>query len=108
MTTLPTIDLRELSPGAHDRDAALERLRATVGGIGAFYLTGHGVDAEDADRILGLARRFFGVAPSRTPRDRNGRSPHFRGYTALGNEYTQGQPDWREEVEIRSRAAGAP
>ena len=29
-------------------------------------------------------------------------SPHFRGYTALGNEYTQGLPDWREEVDIGS------
>jgi isopenicillin N synthase-like dioxygenase len=27
-------------------------------------------------------------------------SPHFRGYTALGNELTQGRPDWREEVDI--------
>jgi isopenicillin N synthase-like dioxygenase len=29
-----------------------------------------------------------------------GNSPHFRGYTALGNELTQGRPDWREEVDI--------
>jgi len=27
-------------------------------------------------------------------------SPHFRGYTALGNELTLGRPDWREEVDI--------
>ncbi len=100
MTTLPTIDLRELSPGAHDRDAALERLRATVGGIGAFYLTGHGVDAEDADRILGLARRFFALPQAERRAIEMVNSPHFRGYTALGNEYTQGQPDWREEVDI--------
>jgi hypothetical protein len=43
VTTLPTIDLRQLSPGAGSRDTALAELRATVASVGAFYLVGHEV-----------------------------------------------------------------
>lgn len=100
MTTIPTIDLRQLSPGAEGRAAALERLRRTVGGIGAFYLVGHGVVPETADRIFELTRRFFALPESERRAIEMVNSPHFRGYTALGNEITQGRPDWREEVDI--------
>jgi isopenicillin N synthase-like dioxygenase len=100
MTTLPTIDLGQLSPGAGGGDAALGELRRTVGGLGAFYLVGHGIAAEDADRILALTRRFFALPESERRSIAMVNSPHFRGYTALGNELTQGRPDWREEVDI--------
>jgi len=30
----------------------------------------------------------------------NSISPHWRGYISLGCENTQGQPDWREQVEF--------
>jgi isopenicillin N synthase-like dioxygenase len=100
VTTLPTIDLRQLSPGAGSRDAALAELRATVASVGAFYLVGHEVPIAEADEILHLTRRFFAL-PERERRSiEMVNSPHFRGYTALGNEYTQGQPDWRAEVDI--------
>lgn len=100
MTTLPSIDLRQLSPRADGRDAALAELRRVVGGFGAFYLVGHGIAPDDGDRMLELTRRFFDL-PERERRSiEMVNSPHFRGYTALGKELTQGRPDWREEVDI--------
>ncbi|SFO60656.1 non-haem dioxygenase, N-terminal [Geodermatophilus obscurus] len=33
------------------------------------------------------------------------RSPHFRGYTRAGGELTQGQADWREQIDIASERA---
>ena len=100
MTILPTIDLRRLAPGAADRLAALDELRRTVGTIGAFYLVGHGVPAEAGDRLFALSRRFFALPESERRSIGMANSPHFRGYTALGNELTQGRPDWREEIDF--------
>jgi isopenicillin N synthase-like dioxygenase len=100
MSTLPTIDLRGLSPAAAGRGAALEQLRRTLATIGAFYLAGHGVEPEAADRVFELCRRFFALPESERRAIEMVNSPHFRGYTALGRELTQGRPDWREEVDI--------
>ena len=33
------------------------------------------------------------------------RSPHFRGYTRTGGELTQGQVDWREQIDIGAERA---
>jgi isopenicillin N synthase-like dioxygenase len=100
MTTIPTIDLQTLSPGAEGRWDALDTLRRTVGTIGAFYLVGHGVSPETGDELFALSRRFFALPESERRSIEMANSPHFRGYTALGNELTQGRPDWREEVDI--------
>src|SRR5450755_2473572 len=80
MTTLPTIDLRGLSPAAAGRGAALEQLRRTVGTIGAFYLAGHGVEPEAADRVFELCRRSFALSESERRAIEMVNSPHFRGY----------------------------
>jgi isopenicillin N synthase-like dioxygenase len=100
MTKLPTIDLRQLRPESTNRSAALDSLRLTVGGIGAFYLIGHGVAPEEGDALFALCRRFFALPEAERRSIEMANSPHFRGYTALGNELTEGRPDWREEVDI--------
>ncbi len=108
MGRIPTIDLRQLAPGAAERDAALEQLRSTVATIGAFYLVGHGVEPEAADRVLSLSRQFFALPLAQRREIEMVNSPHFRGYTALGNELTQGRPDWREEVDIGAERPARP
>jgi isopenicillin N synthase-like dioxygenase len=100
MERIPTIDLRQLAPGVAEREAALEQLRSTVATIGAFYVIGHGVEPEAADRLFSLSRQFFALPFAQRREIEMVNSPHFRGYTALGNELTQGRPDWREELDI--------
>lgn len=100
MTTIPTLDLRKFSPGTQQRDERLEELRRTVGSIGAFYLVGHGIEPEAGDRLFEHSRRFFALPETERRAIEMANSPHFRGYTALGNELTLGRPDWREEVDI--------
>jgi isopenicillin N synthase-like dioxygenase len=108
MVRIPTIDLRQLAQGAAERNAALEQLRSTVATIGAFYLIGHGVEAETADRLFSLSRRFFALPLEQRREIEMVNSPHFRGYTAVGNELTQGRPDWREEVDIGAERPARP
>ena len=108
MVSIPTIDLRQLAPGGAERDAVLEHLRSTVATIGAFYLIGHGVEVEAADRLLSSSRQFFALPLEQRREIEMINSPHFRGYTAVGNELTQGRRDWREEVDIGSERPARP
>jgi isopenicillin N synthase-like dioxygenase len=100
MTTIPTIDLRRCAVNVADRTCALAKLRHTVGTIGAFYLVGHGIEAAAVDEIFALTRGFFALPATDRRSIAMENSPHFRGYTALGNELTGGRPDWREEVDV--------
>ncbi|BDY32946.1 isopenicillin N synthase family dioxygenase [Mycolicibacterium mageritense] len=94
---LPVLDLR-------DADAASERFRARLReaahDIGFFYLTGHGVESEKADRVLRLAREFFALPVAAKNEISQLRSPQFRGYSRIGGELTNGEVDWREQIDI--------
>ena len=93
-TALPVVDLRA---GA----AQLRRgLREAAHEVGFFYLTGHGVPDELANRVLEAARRLFELPEAEKDAVAMVRSPHFRGYTRMGGELTRGQVDWREQIDI--------
>jgi hypothetical protein len=91
-TPIPTLDLRDLAPGASERASALERLRRTVGTIGAFYLVGHGIADETGDELFALTRRFFALPEAERRAIEMANSPHFRGYTGL--QRAQGPPSF--------------
>jgi isopenicillin N synthase-like dioxygenase len=92
--TLPVVDLR-------DRPGQLRTLlREAAHDVGFFYLTGHGVPAALAARVLEAAQRFFALPQADKDAVAMVRSPHFRGYTRLGGELTGGQTDWREQIDI--------
>jgi isopenicillin N synthase-like dioxygenase len=55
--------------------------------------------------VLGLARRFFALPESDKLAIEMINSPHFRGYNRKGQEYTRGQRDWREQVDIGAERA---
>jgi len=110
---IPTLDLRDRSDPVR-REAFLAGLRRALFDPGAFYLTGHGIHEEDSDAMMQLARRFFALPAE----DRDAidivHSPHFRGYTQVGYERTQGAVDWREQLDVglelpaRKRVPGDP
>ncbi len=106
-TTLPTVDLAALDAGD---PAELRALRTATHGIGFFYLAGHGDEAaaDAADELIAAAREFFALPERRKRAIENVRSPHFRGYTMLGGERTQGRVDWREQLDIGAERAAAP
>jgi isopenicillin N synthase-like dioxygenase len=89
-TALPVVDLND-EP---------QRLRQVAHDVGFFYLTGHGVCAELSDRVLAVARRFFALPQAAKDAVAMTNSPHFRGYTRLGGEFTAGHIDWREQIDI--------
>jgi isopenicillin N synthase-like dioxygenase len=97
--SLPVLDLRH----ADDPETAEQfrtDLREATHGHGFFYLVGHGAGPDLVDRVISVAREFFALPEDRKLAIENTRSPHFRGYTRIGGELTQGKVDWREQIDI--------
>ncbi|MFF2505783.1 isopenicillin N synthase family dioxygenase [Streptomyces sp. NPDC058067] len=91
LTSLPVIDLSAL-----DREA----LHRAARDVGFFQLVGHGITPAEQARLLGAARDFFALPEADRYAIDNLNSPHFRGYTRIGNERTQGRRDWRDQIDI--------
>ena len=106
--SLPTLDLRHFEAGGSRRSGFLDELRAAAGGVGFFYLTGHGVDDVLVRDALSVSRRFFALPEQDKLAIEMVNSPHFRGYNRAGFEHTRGEPDWREQVDIGPERAALP
>jgi isopenicillin N synthase-like dioxygenase len=97
---LPILDLSRFQSPGDDRAAFLTELGEVARSTGFFYLTGHGVSPALGERAFALSRRFFALPAADKRAIAMVNSPHFRGYTDAGGEYTRGKPDWREELDI--------
>ena len=98
---LPILDLARLeSSSPAERAAFIEEIRTTAYDLGFFYVTGHGVDQQLIDDTLAVARAFFALPEADKMAIEMVNSPHFRGYNRQGQEFTRGQRDWREQVDI--------
>lgn len=104
---LPVLDLTEADT---DPDAFRTALRDAAHRYGFFYLTGHGVPAHQVTEVLTLARQFFALPDAAKDEISQLKSPQFRGYSRVGGELTNGEVDWREQIDIgpeRDVLAGA-
>lgn len=97
--SLPVLDLslaESPDTAAEFRSALLEAAHE----VGFFYLVGHGIAPSLSDQLVDVAREFFALPQDAKLAIENTRSPHFRGYTRLGGELTEGRRDWREVIDI--------
>lgn len=99
--SLPVIDISRYTtePGP-EREAFLADLRHAAHDIGFFSVVGHGVDRTVTDAVLASAAEFFALPAEDRLRIENLNSPHFRGYTREGTEYTAGSPDQRDQLDV--------
>jgi isopenicillin N synthase-like dioxygenase len=112
----PTLDLSLWRTGIDDgaREAFSRDLVRALHGPGFAYLVGHGVAAGDCRELFGLARGFFSLPEREKNRVGMIHSPHFRGYSGIGGEVTNGNVDAREQLDFgfeqsaRSVPPGAP
>ncbi len=98
--SLPILDLSLLDQGDAAAARFRDELRAATHDVGFFYLTGTGVSPELEQRLLEVSRDFFALPEADKLAIENITSPHFRGYTRVGGERTQGRVDWREQIDI--------
>ncbi|MCJ0978809.1 isopenicillin N synthase family oxygenase [Rhodococcus sp. ARC_M12] len=94
---LPVLDFASAD---HDPQAFQRSLREAAHRSGFFYLVGHGIETERMHEVLRLAREFFAVPDSVKDEISQLKSPHFRGYSRVGGELTNGRVDWREQIDI--------
>lgn len=99
--SIPVLDLS----AARDAEGGfnptfINALRDAAHRIGFFQLTGYGADESRIAEVFHVTRRFFALPPAERARLDNRLSPHFRGYTRLGHEVTQGRPDAREQLDF--------
>ncbi|MDH6409403.1 isopenicillin N synthase-like dioxygenase [Aurantimicrobium minutum] len=100
LTSLPIIDF-SLAEGNEQEQAELrDQLRRVTHEVGFFYLTGHGIDRDFIKEFVSTSREFFTLPEESKLSLENTQSPHFRGYTRVGGELTQGKVDWREQLDI--------
>ncbi|MGL3150940.1 isopenicillin N synthase family dioxygenase [Microbacterium sp. A82] len=97
---LPVLDLSQLDNGIEAAARFRDDLRAATHDVGFFYLTGTGVTADLSRRLHRAALDFFALPEEEKLSIENIKSPHFRGYTRVGGERTQGKVDWREQIDI--------
>jgi isopenicillin N synthase-like dioxygenase len=94
---LPVLDLTDAEK---DPASFRARLREAAHDSGFFYLVGHGVPRTQFDEVLRLAREFFTLPLEAKNEISQFKSPQFRGYSRLGGELTNGNVDWREQIDI--------
>ncbi|MCC5856035.1 MAG: isopenicillin N synthase family oxygenase [Idiomarina sp.] len=97
--SLPILDYSALLAGGTRKAAFLRELAEAARTVGFFYLRGHGL-CEKQREVLTQAQHFLALSPIEKERVHMRYSPHFRGYTEVLGELTQGQPDRREQFDI--------
>lgn len=102
MVTLPVLDMAGFmeNPMGASGGRFVEDLLAAAHGPGFVYLTGHGVDPELEAGIFEQATAFFALPATEREALAIEHSAAFRGYTVLGDERTNGQSDWRHQLDL--------
>ncbi len=94
------LDLREADAGGDAAAAFRRRLREATHEVGVFHLIGHGIPVESMTELFSTARQFFALPEHAKLALEMSNSPHFRGYTRAGGEYTRGEQDQREQIDL--------
>jgi isopenicillin N synthase-like dioxygenase len=110
MNELPLLDLSAFrtDPTSPAGRAFVRALRDACHGPGFCYLTGHGIAPTLDANVLGAARAFFSLPERERRRLAIVNSPHFRGYTILGDERTKGVSDWRDQLDLGHEEPAVP
>jgi isopenicillin N synthase-like dioxygenase len=106
---LPELDLAAFmaAPTSAAGGELVARLRDACHGPGFCYLVGHGVPGELDAAVMAAAGNFFALPRADKRALAIASSPHFRGYTVLGDERTKGISDWREQLDVGAEEPAA-
>ncbi|MEY9943474.1 isopenicillin N synthase family dioxygenase [Kitasatospora sp. GAS1066B] len=99
-TGLPVIDLSAASGTPEQRAAFQDELNRAATEVGFFHLIGHGVTERETAELTEAMHAFFALPEAERLAISNLNSPHFRGYTRIGDERTGGRSDWRDQLDI--------
>ncbi|KAK6344888.1 hypothetical protein TWF718_006840 [Orbilia javanica] len=98
-TSIPILDL-SLARSEDTKQGFLNDLRHALIEVGFLYIKNTGISSELVDRVKKLGVEFFDLPQDEKLRLEMKNSPHFLGYSRLGNEITRFAVDWREQIDI--------
>lgn len=104
--TIPVLDMStaRLADGSFNPEF-IDQLRDAAHRVGFFQITGYGAAEGQVSALLDSMKRFFDLPLEERLKLDNRNSPHFRGYTRMGTERTQGQADAREQLDYSPESA---
>ena len=105
LPSLPMISYRDLQA---KKPAALLALAQTMHEIGFFYLLDHPVPLEKEIALLNVSKDFFALPLVEKEKISIYHSQHFRGFSNLGSEQTQGIPDHKEIIDFGRECNSIP
>ncbi|BAN04023.1 isopenicillin N synthase family dioxygenase [Ilumatobacter coccineus] len=98
--SIPIVSLSDLAGDDRQRGALAERLCTICHEIGFVVVTDHGIDASLIDDVFELMQRFFALDDDHKRLIDKLASPHFRGWEAVGSEFTNNRVDVREQIDL--------
>ena len=100
-TEVPVLDMSTLRlPDGTRNPAFLERLRHAAHTVGFFQIVGYGAQPGQVEDLFRVTAEFFARPEAEKMALHNQNSPHWRGYSAIAAERTQGRPDSREQLDF--------
>ena len=99
---IPVIDLTDIDGSAAGRAALADRICQVCHEVGFMVVSGHGIDRGVVADVFDLMGRFFALDDATKALIDKRRSPQFRGWEAVGSEFTNNRVDVREQIDIWS------
>lgn len=97
--SIPIVDLAGIDdPG--ERGALADRLCTVCHDVGFAIIDGHDLDTTVIDDVFDLMDRFFALDDDDKLLIDKRRSPQFRGWEAVGSEFTNSRVDVREQIDM--------
>lgn len=105
---IPVLDLSAWRGGPEQREAVAEHVRSICHEVGFFVLVNHGIERSFIDSVFAMMDELFALPLEQKLLIDKIQSPHFRGWEAVGSEYTNNRPDIREQVDLWSEHPARP
>ncbi len=100
--TFPIVDLSIARAGADERRQLADSLSTICHEVGFFIIKNHRVDTNLIAKTFDYSRQFFELPAAQKALIDKKNSPHFRGWEAVGSEFTNNRPDIREQIDLWS------
>ncbi|KAF8474235.1 hypothetical protein BDZ91DRAFT_691315 [Kalaharituber pfeilii] len=97
--SVPILDY-SLSLSPTTKPEFFDQLRHALLEVGFLYIRNTGIPDELVAKVVELGKAFFDLPEEEKLRLEMKNSPHFLGYSRLGNEITKHRTDWREQIDL--------
>jgi len=97
---IPVVDFADWRGSDQARARLADEVCEICHTVGFFVAVNHGIDRQVVNSTFAIARRLFDLPLEQKLLIDKRNSPHFRGWEAVGAEYTNNRPDIREQVDL--------